>query len=441
MITPESVCSKVNSRMNSLIMNNQTFQTLDLIRKCMSERIDILGAGLSGLAAATILAKAGKEVHVHEIRKDSGARFDGDFQGIENWTSDIDFFEEMREWGLDPDEFKSNAFDIIDLIHPDDVITNPKTKAAAFRVVERGTDEHCIDQGFKRMAIAAGAEIHYESKVEPDTCDIIAAGPKDSSAIAFGEIFHTEHPNHVAFQLNDKLAPGAYSYLIIIDGVGLICTCLWRQQRKSGRYLNETIAWYDEHYDLNRKPIKRVGGKGDFSLPTKYIHENKIYVGEAGGLQDFMWGFGMRYAITSGVLAAQSILEECDYEKEVKKKLVPLIKISAINRFLMNRVGDRGFKMVARYWMRDQKRKGDGLQFMKWIYQPGIVRKSLWPIVKISMLRKKKLDDGRLVHRMPFRKSLKRDTWEPSSKAIEVGEQWNMIRKGGGKLSFTESDA
>ena len=84
------------------------------------------------------LPKPEKEVHVHEIRKDSGARFDGDFQGIENWTSDIDFFEEMREWGLDPDEFKSNAFDIIDLIHPDDVITNPRTKMRAFRVVERG---------------------------------------------------------------------------------------------------------------------------------------------------------------------------------------------------------------------------------------------------------------------------------------------------------------
>ena len=44
----------------------------------------ILGAGLSGLSAATILARAGCEVHVHEIRSDSGARFDGDFQGIEN---------------------------------------------------------------------------------------------------------------------------------------------------------------------------------------------------------------------------------------------------------------------------------------------------------------------------------------------------------------------
>ena len=70
------------------------------------------------------------------------------------------------------------------------------------------------------------------------------------------------------------------------------------------RYLNETIAWYESHYELNRRPIKRVGGKGDFSLPDKYFHDGRYYVGEAGGLQDFMWGFGMRYAITSGVLSA-----------------------------------------------------------------------------------------------------------------------------------------
>ncbi len=407
----------------------------------MRERIDILGAGLSGLAAATILAKAGKEVHVHEIRKDSGARFDGDFQGIENWTSEIDFFDEMKGWGLDPHEFKSNAFNIIDLIHPDDEISNPITNETAFRVVERGTDEHCIDQGFKRMAISAGAEIHYGTKVEPDDCDIIAAGPKDSSALAFGEIFHTDHANHVAFQLNDKLAPGAYSYLIIIDGIGLICTCLWRKQKKSGRYLNETIAWYESKYNLNRVPIKRVGGKGDFSLPKKYVHKNKLYVGEAGGLQDFMWGFGMRYAITSGVLAAQSILKECEYEVEVRKRLVPLIKTSAINRFLMNRIGDRGFKFIAKYWMKDQKKKGDGLKFMKWVYQPGIFRKSLWPLVKLSMLRKKRLKDGRLVYRMPFRESLKRDLWEPSEEAIAIGEQWSGIRKGGAIISFSESDA
>ena len=92
-------------------------------RPTSDEAIHILGAGLSGLSAGTILAKAGREVHVYEIRKDSGARFDGDFQGIENWTSGTSLFKEMQEWGLDPDAFKSTLFSEVDLVHPDDVIT------------------------------------------------------------------------------------------------------------------------------------------------------------------------------------------------------------------------------------------------------------------------------------------------------------------------------
>ena len=406
----------------------------------MGDEVHILGAGLSGLAAATILARSDKEVHVYEIRQDSGARFDGDFQGIENWTSEMDFFDELEEWGLNSEEFKSDSFGIVDLIHPDDVITKPETDGVAFRVVERGTADHTIDQGFKRMAIESGVKIHYGVKKSPEECDIVAAGPKESSAVAFGEIFETSHQNLVAFQLNDKLAPGAYSYMIIIDGIGLICTCLWRKQRKSGRYLNETIAWYERNYELDRKPIKRVGGKGDFGVPTKYVSNGRYYVGEAGGLQDFMWGFGMRYAITSGVFAAKSILGECDYEREVRNRLLPLVKASAINRFLLNRVGDRGFKLVANYWMRDQRKKGDGLAFMKWLYQPGILRRALWPITRIGMLRKNKLGDGRIVHRMPFRKSLKRDDWEQSIEAEFIGNQWKSIQKSGGSLSFSESD-
>ena len=406
--------------------DDPTVQANVMIRNIVNDEVHVLGAGLSGLAAATILARSGKEVHVHEIRKDSGARFDGDFQGIENWTSEVDFFDELAEWGFDANEFKSDAFGIIDLIHPDDVITHPETEGVAFRVVERGTSSHTIDQGFKRMALEAGVNIHYSTRKAPEECDIVAAGPKESSAVAYGEIFETSHRNIVAFQLNDKLAPGAYSYLIIIDGIGLICTCLWRKQRNSGRYLDETIAWYEENYDLNRKPLKRVGGKGDF--------------GGGPPMQDFMWGFGMRYAITSGVLSAKAILGEFDYEKEVRKRLVPLVRASAINRFLMNRVGDRGFKIVANRWMRDQKKKGDGLSFMRWLYKPGLIRRALWPVVKIGMLRRKVLSDGRVVHRMPFRKPLNRDIWESSERAKEIREEWKSVRKGGGTLSFKESD-
>ena len=101
--------------------------------------IHIMGAGLSGLAAATTLAKAGIEVHVHDIREDSGQRFDGDFQALENWSMDADFFDQLRSWGYDPGEFKATEFMEVDLIHPDDEITKTHSPKIAYRIVERGT--------------------------------------------------------------------------------------------------------------------------------------------------------------------------------------------------------------------------------------------------------------------------------------------------------------
>jgi len=402
------------------------------------EAIHIMGAGLSGLAAATILAKAGREVHVHDIRADSGARFDGDFQGIENWTSDNDFIEEMRSWGLEPDEFKFTEFHETDAIDPQDNIRKAWSPTVAFRVIERGTAEHTIDQGMKRQAIAAGAKLHYKSRVKPEDCHIIATGPKGTSAVAYGEIFHTTFPNHVSFHFNDKLAPGAYAYLIVIDGVGLICTCLWRKQKKSDRFLNETIAWYEKNYpDLDRKPFKRVGGKGDFTINQHYKVDDRYYVGEAGGLQDFMWGFGMRYAITSGVYAAHDIIGKGDYEKSVRKNLLPLIRTSAANRFLMNRVGDRAFKTIVDKWMKSQKKKGDGLPFIGWVFRPDIWRRITWVLFAKWMLKKETTADGRKIWRMPFRKALKRDRWEQSPEADVIAEQWNQIKKSGGNTSFT----
>ena len=404
-----------------------------------SKPIHIMGAGLSGLAAAIVLAKAGREVHVHDIREDSGARFDGDFQALENWSMDTDFFDQLKDWGLDASTFKATSFDTVDLIHPDDEITQAYTDGAAYRIVERGTSDHTIDQGFKRQAMEAGAQLHYKSRVKEEDCTIIACGPKGTSAVAYGEIFRTDHPNHIGFQLNDKLAPGSYSYLIIIDGVGLICTCLWRKQRKSDRFLNETIAWYEAHYpNLNRQPIKRVGGKGDFTINRNYKQDGRYYVGESGGLQDFMWGFGMRMAVWSGVLAAKDILGQGDYEQDVRKHLMPYVRTSVANRWLMNRVGDRTFKRMCKAWMKDQKKRDDGLIWIGKLFRPTLFKRLLYRAVSPFMLVNDPKAHGRGVRRLPFRPALKRDVWQPSSAAQAVGDQWDTIRRSGGHVSFAD---
>ena len=402
--------------------------------------IHIMGAGLSGLAAATTLAKAGIEVHVHDIREDSGKRFDGDFQALENWSMDADFFDQLRSWGYDPSEFRATEFSVVDLIHPDDEISKTHTPGIAYRIVERGTSDHTIDQGFKRMAIAAGANLHYKSRVKEEDCQIIACGPKGTSAVAYGEIFSTKHPNHIAFQMNDKLAPGSYSYLIIIDGVGLICTCLWRKQKGSDRFLNETIAWYQDKYpEIDMEPIKRVGGKGDFTINKNYFQDGRYYVGESGGLQDFMWGFGMRMAVWSGHLAAQDILGNCNYEKEVRKQLMPYVRTSVANRFLMNRVGDRTFKFMCKSWMRSQAKKGDGLIWIGNLFRPKWYKTMLYYIVSPFMLKRDPKAMGRGVRRLPFRKAKKRDIWVQSDSANEVAERWDKIRRSGGKTSYSEN--
>ena len=138
-----------------------------------------------------------------------------------------DFFEQLKEWGFDLSEFKATEFDVVDLIHPDDVITQATDSRVSH--TESLNEVHPTIPSTKVSSdkhLQQALKSTTRSRVKEEDCTIIACGPKGTSAVAYGEIFHTDHPNHIGFQLNDKLAPGSYSYLIIIDGVGLICTCL-----------------------------------------------------------------------------------------------------------------------------------------------------------------------------------------------------------------------
>jgi flavin-dependent dehydrogenase len=389
--------------------------------------INILGAGLSGLSAAIILAQAGQEVHVHELRSDSGARFHGDLQAMENWTSPIDFFEEMRSWGLDPRGFKATDIRNIDLVFPNGRIKTARSQKVAFRLVERGTAPHSIDQGLKRQAAALGVQLHYNTRVEKNTCDIIATGPKFTTGIVRGELFHTSQPNQVTVQFSDKLAPGAYTYMIIVDGVGLICTVLMRQQPDTNRFLHETIAWYETHYpNLNRKPIRRITGVGCFALNHRCKVGKQYYVGEAGGMQDCLWGFGMRYAITSGYLAARSLLGGPDYELEVRRLLRPYQETSLVNRWLINCSGEWGMELLIHLWMKDQKQRGDGLPFVSRLYRSACLRRLIFKLVAPGVLKNPPTQENGLgVRYLPFAPAKGRDNWDlsPAGQAIAMGNR------------------
>ena len=64
------------------------------------DAIKIMGAGPAGLTAAITLANAGRPVLVYERAQDVGTRHDGDYEGIENWSTSADVWEEFASWGL-----------------------------------------------------------------------------------------------------------------------------------------------------------------------------------------------------------------------------------------------------------------------------------------------------------------------------------------------------
>lgn len=60
------------------------------------KEVKILGAGPAGLTAAINLAKEGYQVTIFEKEKECGMRFNGDFQGIENWSSQVDVLDDLN---------------------------------------------------------------------------------------------------------------------------------------------------------------------------------------------------------------------------------------------------------------------------------------------------------------------------------------------------------
>lgn len=308
--------------------------------------INILGAGLSGLSAAINLAKRGYGIKVFDVRKDSGARFEGDLQGLENWTTEDDILEALQEMNVKVD-FHCNPFKKV-------ITTNGKRtfqteyRRPIFYLVKRGTMEDSIDQGLKRQALDAGVEIKYSTTFQ-GKADIVATGPKMKRklyGIDKGIVFDTDMDDIAVAIINDEAAYRAYSYLLVTKGYGCIATVVLDKFHLVNKCLEKTREILLKMFDFKIRNEKGVGGFGNFIYPPILEENNSLFVGEAGGLQEALAGFGMRYAITSGYLAARSFTDGISYSQTIKEKFDNQFKASIVNRFVWSLLGDRMFHLL-----------------------------------------------------------------------------------------------
>lgn len=300
--------------------------------------ISILGAGPAGLSAAIRLSKSGREVHIHERYEDTGRRFKGDLQGLENWTTKKNVLEELHSFGVDIN-FEANPFHEVTMTDGKTVFTR-KSKKPLFYLVKRGSLPNSLDSGLYQQAKELGVHFHFKSTLNHKDAHIIATGPIRQALIASdkGVVFSTSLPDMAVAFFHDELAYLGYSYLLVSKGYGCLCTVVFHDFHRLNHCFEKTVELAKKLYPINLDDAIPVGGIGSFSLNHPKMEGSSLLVGEAAGFQDLLWGFGIRLAISTGHLAAQSLINDNNYSEQTEKILGGQMKAGVVNRYLWEKI-------------------------------------------------------------------------------------------------------
>jgi len=350
--------------------------------KNMKEKkeIKILGAGISGLTCAINLAKAGRKVIVYEREKEIGKRYEGDFRGLENWSEEKDFLDFLKDINIKIN-FLCEPISAATLFGPSGKEYIFSLKRPAYYTVKRGKDKDCLDYGLAEQARSLGAEIILNVEKKQNEADIVATGSvteKYLDALVRGMIFETNLGDYQYAVLNDKIAPNGYGYFLIHHHIATLAACIFKDYQRADYYLDETLKFFQSKIKFNIKNSRKFGGYGSFFIADTAIKNGKLYLGEAAGFQDFLWGFGMRYAMRSGFLAAKSILENKNYDQLWKKALLPQMKASVVNRFIFQNIQNTGYEKL----LKKAHAKKD-LSLLRQYYNFSPKHSALWPIAKM----------------------------------------------------------
>jgi len=306
--------------------------------------IIISGAGIAGMTAAKILAQGGRKAIIYEKQKTVGASRNGDFEGLENWIfqdSGSSFFESH---GFKWENLSQQSYCTFSIHTHESPALVMQSDLPFFHIIQRGRNDKSIDRFLFKQCLQAGIEFKFGIK-GPENADIIATGTKKAAAYIRGLTFSTPMDNQVHLLLGRRYAPDGYAYLIILNGKGTLATA-FKKSEKFNDPLGESINYFKVR-GYNIPSGNSFASRGSFSIPVKTFLNKPYYIGESGGIQDYLFGFGMRLAMASGKAAAYKILGREQEAQKLFKDIKRKQKISYIQRLVYEKLSDQELRKAA----------------------------------------------------------------------------------------------
>lgn len=308
---------------------------------------------MAGLTAALTIARAGEEVEVFEAKSRVGSSAGPHTEGVRNYLG-RDGLEDLTRFGVAVHPFSVATRVVRRSPHRTNVIRGP-----SYYLMARGSGLGTLERQLLERALDAGVTVRYRARVSPSDVDIAATGaPRNQvNIIAAGYRFAREGstlPDEEIHSLWDnEIAP--QGYLCVLPGPEWhsLYACAWTSipyadlLRKVDRALR--LPWVRELLG-DAKILGRIYGKGYFREdPLRGLSGSRpIAVGEAGGFQDAVGGFGIRYAVASGHFAARSLLGGTDFASAMRDEFAADFDEAARGRAWLDRATNDDYDELVR---------------------------------------------------------------------------------------------
>ena len=323
----------------------------------MGQAIQILGAGISGLVAANLLADAGAKVHVFERRSAVGS-----FHGKRsiamlrrNPYPECDTLGELCELGI-PYQLDHEVRNEVRISRSYQVTLRDRTILFA---VLRGQNDDSLESFLLRRALSRGVTVSFSvTAPSPERMDIIATGAPRCNTWGYGQTLRVRSPDpDTVYTIYDShcVPNGYFCVMPSLQGDATFLAVTFDQRVGS----KELPALYDRI--LSRHPIVRELARGaevvsetrgcGFCAQDPYAlcqTNGHMHVGEAGGFLGAARGFGIRYALISGALAARAVIDNSSYVDLARDYFGDEFRLNWERRWQLASLTDEGYDQITK---------------------------------------------------------------------------------------------